>query len=180
MTQLSETLKRIAKRLQMPQSFILREAIRHYKPYAGQLSTRERKQRIDLFDQLIATIPSRPASETDTELRAQRLSRVGSAGLRPGDDPSRYLWEDRRTAGVSDLALAPRSGCVLRNRTSPEWLAIAHSGLISSTPPVCENRSPKGCTDVSQGWSEATPLERTYMNQRTSKRCEAHLDNLGL
>jgi hypothetical protein len=90
MTQLSETLKRIAKRLQMPQSFILREAIRHYKPYAGQLSTRERKQRIDLFDQLIATIPSRPASETDTELRAQRLSRVGSAGLRPGDDPSRY------------------------------------------------------------------------------------------
>jgi predicted transcriptional regulator len=70
-----ETLKRIAKRLQKPQSFILREAICHYEPHAGQLSKAERKQRIALFDQLIATIPSRPASETDSELRKQRLSR---------------------------------------------------------------------------------------------------------
>jgi hypothetical protein len=70
-----ETLKRIANRLQKPQSFILREAICHYEPHAGQLSKAERKQRIALFDQLIAKIPSRPASETDTELRVQRLSR---------------------------------------------------------------------------------------------------------
>jgi len=35
--------------------------------------------------------------------------------------------------------------------------------------------NPKGCTDVSQGWSEATPLARAYMNQSTSKRCEANL-----
>jgi hypothetical protein len=36
----------------------------------------------------------------------------------------------------------------------------------------------RGCRDVSQGWSEATPLESAFMNQRTSKRCEAELDTL--
>ena len=70
-----ERLKRISKRLQKPQSFILREAICHYERRAGHLSKVERKQRIALFDRLIARIPSRPASETDTELREQRLSR---------------------------------------------------------------------------------------------------------
>ena len=70
-----ETLKRIAKRLQKTQSFILREAICHYEPHAGQLSKAERKQRVALFDQLIATIPSRSATETDRELREHRLSR---------------------------------------------------------------------------------------------------------
>jgi len=70
-----ETLKRIAKRLQKTQSFILREAICHYEPHAGQLSKAERKQRVALFDRLIATIPSRSATETDRELREQRLSR---------------------------------------------------------------------------------------------------------
>jgi hypothetical protein len=70
-----ERLKRIAKRLQKPQSFILREAICHYERRADHLGKAERKQRIDLFDQLIAKIPSRPASETDTELQVQRLSR---------------------------------------------------------------------------------------------------------
>jgi predicted DNA-binding protein len=70
-----ETLKRIAKRLQKTQSFILREAICHYEPHAGQLSKAERKQRVALFDQVISTIPSRSAAETDRELREQRRSR---------------------------------------------------------------------------------------------------------
>jgi len=54
------------------------------------------------------------------------------------------------TAGES-WALAPRSGCGFRiELTRSGSLSLAHSGLISSTPPACENRSPKGCTDVSQ------------------------------
>jgi len=32
-----ETLKRISKRLQKTQSYVLREAICHYEPHAGQL-----------------------------------------------------------------------------------------------------------------------------------------------
>ena len=33
----AETLRRISKRVQRPQSQVLREAIRHYEPHAGQL-----------------------------------------------------------------------------------------------------------------------------------------------
>ena len=68
-------LKRIAKRLQRPQSYVLREAISHYEPHAGQLTKAESKQRVALFDQLIAAIPERPSSETDSELRELQLSR---------------------------------------------------------------------------------------------------------
>lgn len=70
-----EVLKRISARLQKPQSYVLREAICHYEPHAGQLSKSERKRRVDLFDQLIKTIPERPASEVEKELRQVRSSR---------------------------------------------------------------------------------------------------------
>ena len=39
-----EALKRIATRLQKPQSYVLREAICHYEPHAGQLSKEERQR----------------------------------------------------------------------------------------------------------------------------------------
>jgi len=71
----AETLRRISKRVQRPQSQVLREAIRHYEPHAGQLSTEERKRRVELFDQVIARIPKRPATEVDAQLREIRSSR---------------------------------------------------------------------------------------------------------
>jgi len=71
----AQTLKRIAKRLQRPQSHILREAISHYEPHAGHLSKAERQRRVALFDQVIGNIPERSASETDAELKALRTSR---------------------------------------------------------------------------------------------------------
>ena len=71
----AETLRRISKRLQRPQSQVLREAIRHYEPHAGQLSTEERKRRVELFDQVIPRIPKRPATQVDAELREIRSSR---------------------------------------------------------------------------------------------------------
>jgi len=51
------------------------------------------------------------------------------------------------------------------HRTNPEWLAISRTlrANLRHASGV-QNRSPKGCTDVSQGWSEATPLERAYTN----------------
>jgi predicted transcriptional regulator len=71
----AETLRRISKRVNQPQSAVLREAIRHYEPHAGQLSIEERKKRVELFDQVLARIPKRPASEVDDELREIRRSR---------------------------------------------------------------------------------------------------------
>jgi hypothetical protein len=71
----AETLKRIANRLQKPQSHVLREAISFYEPHAGALSKAERKRRVELFDRVIAAIPGKPVSEVDVELKELRLSR---------------------------------------------------------------------------------------------------------
>ena len=71
----AETIKRIANRLQKSQSFVLREAITHYEPHAGQLSKAERKRRVELFDQLIASVRKKPASAVDAELEQLRASR---------------------------------------------------------------------------------------------------------
>ena len=70
-----EALKRISRRLQKPQSYILREAICHFEPHAGQLTTAERTERVALLDRLVATAPRRPAAETDRELQEIRASR---------------------------------------------------------------------------------------------------------
>jgi len=70
-----EALKRISKRLQKTQSYVLREASCHYEPHAGQLTRAERKQRVELLDRLVAEIPARPNSETDREIRDLGQSR---------------------------------------------------------------------------------------------------------
>ena len=80
-----ETLRRIANRLQKPQSYVLREAISHYEPHAGQLSKAERKRRVELFDQVIATIPRKSAAEVDRELKKLRVSRRKGWQGRPNE-----------------------------------------------------------------------------------------------
>jgi predicted DNA-binding protein len=70
-----EALKRIANRLQKPQSYVLREAISHYEPHAGQLSQAERKRRVAVFDKMLAAIPVKPVSEVDRELKQLKLTR---------------------------------------------------------------------------------------------------------
>jgi hypothetical protein len=71
----ADMLRQISRRVHRPQSQVLREAIRHYEPHAGQLSLEERRKRTRLFDKVIARIPSRPASEVDAELLEIRRSR---------------------------------------------------------------------------------------------------------
>jgi hypothetical protein len=68
-------LKRIAGRLQKSQSYVLREAISYFEPHAGQLSKAERKRRVELFDRVLAEIPSKSASDVDRELKELRASR---------------------------------------------------------------------------------------------------------
>jgi hypothetical protein len=74
-------IKRIAQRLQRPQSAVIRAAIPFYEPHAGQLSAAERAQRVEVFDRLVARVPGKPAAEVDRELRSVRRSRT--AGWRP-------------------------------------------------------------------------------------------------
>src|SRR5262245_33583819 len=76
-----QVLKRTAARLQKPQSYVLREAICHYEPHAGQVSKAEAKRRVELFDELLGAIPNRGASKTDAELKELRMSR--RKGWRP-------------------------------------------------------------------------------------------------
>jgi predicted DNA-binding protein len=73
----ADTLRRISKRVDRPQSQVLREAIRHYEPHAGQLSAAERRARVELFDRVIARIPTSAEKKVDAELRDIRSSRRG-------------------------------------------------------------------------------------------------------
>ena len=68
-------LRRLARRLQKPQSAVIREAIAFYEPHAGQLSAPERERRVQLFDDVLARIPAAQAAAADRELRELRRSR---------------------------------------------------------------------------------------------------------
>ena len=69
------TLRRAAARLAKPQSAVVREAIREYAQRVGKLSEAERRRLLEIFDTMLPKIPSRPASETDAELRQIRAAR---------------------------------------------------------------------------------------------------------
>jgi predicted transcriptional regulator len=68
-------LKRVATRLNKPQSVIFREAIRHYSERADQLSPEERGRMLAAVDRMMARKPARPDAEVDAELTAIRAAR---------------------------------------------------------------------------------------------------------
>ena len=68
-------LRQSAERLAKPQSQVVREAIADYADRVGQLSDRERRQLLNVFDELVKKIPSRPARAVDAEIRAVRAAR---------------------------------------------------------------------------------------------------------
>ena len=70
-----DILRRVATRLQKPQSYVLREAVRHFEPHAGMLTEEESQQRVELFDRSLAKIPDRPLRQVKAELEQIRASR---------------------------------------------------------------------------------------------------------
>ena len=70
-------LERTAERLGRPKSQIVREAIHDYSERVGRLSERERLRMLQAFDELVATIPPRPAAEVERQLREIRDARKG-------------------------------------------------------------------------------------------------------
>ncbi|MGE3840209.1 MAG: ribbon-helix-helix protein, CopG family [Vicinamibacterales bacterium] len=70
-----QALKRMTSRTRRSQSHVLREALCHYEPYAGQLSRDDRQRRLALLDRVVADIPAKTAAEVDRELNELRRSR---------------------------------------------------------------------------------------------------------
>ena len=70
-------LRRAAERLSKSRSEIVREAIRDYSERIGKLSEQERLRMLDVFDEVVARIPSRPLAEVERELKEVRSARRG-------------------------------------------------------------------------------------------------------
>jgi metal-responsive CopG/Arc/MetJ family transcriptional regulator len=70
-------LRRAAERLSKSRSEIVREAIRDYSERIGKLSEQERLRMLDVFDEVVAHIPSRPLAEVERELKEVRSARRG-------------------------------------------------------------------------------------------------------
>ena len=85
-----DTVNRIettSKRLSMPKSQVIREAVQEYHDRMDKLSERERLERLRAFDELITRIPLRPAQEADRELREIRRARRSGGRRTPADRP---------------------------------------------------------------------------------------------
>lgn len=76
-------LERMATRLDMPKSQVVREALKVYGEEMTRLSVDERDRMLAVFDEVTADIPDRPRSEVEAELKALRTSR------RSADRPTR-------------------------------------------------------------------------------------------
>jgi hypothetical protein len=68
-------IDRTAARLGLSRSRVVREAVREYATRVGQLSDEERRRLLGVFDDLVARIPARPATEADREIAAVRRAR---------------------------------------------------------------------------------------------------------
>lgn len=81
-----ETVQRIARtavRLGLSKSGVVREAVRDYAARVGRLSEAERLRMLAVFDEVLARIPGRPASEVDREIEAARQARRGGGRRTP-------------------------------------------------------------------------------------------------
>jgi metal-responsive CopG/Arc/MetJ family transcriptional regulator len=79
-------LDRIAARLGMSMSKVVREAVREYASRIGRLSEPERVALLATFDEVTARIPRRDAATVDRELaEVRRARRRGGRRSRAGD-----------------------------------------------------------------------------------------------
>jgi metal-responsive CopG/Arc/MetJ family transcriptional regulator len=68
-------LQEAAARLGLPRSEIVRKAILEFHERMGWLGERERLEMLRAFDELVPTIPAKPARHVDRELAELRKSR---------------------------------------------------------------------------------------------------------
>lgn len=71
----ADRIDQTARRLGLPKSGVVREAIREYAARAGQLGEHERVALLKAFDEALAHTPSGTAVQVDRELRMVREAR---------------------------------------------------------------------------------------------------------
>ena len=77
-------IDRAARRLEIPKSQEVREAVQLYGEHLGRLSEAERRARLAAFDELVPALPARPPEEVERELdEVRRARRRGGRGT-PG------------------------------------------------------------------------------------------------
>lgn len=76
-------IDRTAKRLGLPKSGVVREAVAEYAARSGRLSEQERVHLLAVFDDVVARIPPRSAAAVDREIAAIRRARRASAKRAP-------------------------------------------------------------------------------------------------
>ncbi len=83
----AKRLKATAQRLSLPQSHVVREAIRDYAARADRLSEEERSRLLALFDDLVPQIHGKDAEDVDEEIRAVRAARRGGGRASQSEEP---------------------------------------------------------------------------------------------
>jgi hypothetical protein len=73
--QTAERIDRTARRLGLPKSGVVREAIREYAARAGSLSEDERVRMLEVFDAVVPRVPRGSAAAADREIAAVRQAR---------------------------------------------------------------------------------------------------------
>ena len=76
-------LAKAARRLDLPKSQVVREAIREFSDRIGKLSEQERLRMLAVFDEFVAAIPDRAEAVVEAELRSMRESRRGGGRAAP-------------------------------------------------------------------------------------------------
>ena len=78
-------IERTARRLGVPKSRVVREAVKEYAVRADRLSEEERARLVAILDEMLAQPPTRPQGEVDREIAEIRRARRGGGRLHPSD-----------------------------------------------------------------------------------------------
>lgn len=78
-----ERIAQTAKRLGVPKSGVVREAVAEYAARAGRLTEAERLRALKVFDEVLSAIPRRPAAAVDRELAELRRARRAGGRRHP-------------------------------------------------------------------------------------------------
>jgi hypothetical protein len=81
----AERIDTTARRLGIPKSGVIREAVAEYAARAGRLSETERLRLLKTLDDIMARRPTRPQREVERELAALRQSREHSGRRSPSE-----------------------------------------------------------------------------------------------
>lgn len=78
-------LERAAEQPSKPKSQVIREAVQEYCQRIGRLSESEKQRMLRVLDEMLARVPTRPASGVDRELKEIRRARRSGGRRTPAE-----------------------------------------------------------------------------------------------